>query len=171
MLSVYLAMSLDGYIAGEGGDLSFLAPFEGGNEDYGYVKFLKTVDVVIMGRNTYDKVLSFGTGFPYGNKKVYVFTHRESVAAPNIIFTKQNPARLVNKLNKEGKQIYCDGGASLIDQLRKANKIDRYIISLIPTLVGKGIRLFKDAGKPERLELVRSKKYTSGIVQLEYRKP
>jgi dihydrofolate reductase len=165
---VFIAMSLDGFIAKRNDDLSFLSIVEQKSEDYGYSEFIKTVDTVILGRKTYDKVLSFGIPFPHAGKKTFVITHSNRPSSGNINFT-PNLESLILDLKKEaGKNIFVDGGAEIINQLMQQNFIDEFIISIIPVLLGEGIELFKPARRERRLILVSAKSFEKGLVQLHY---
>jgi dihydrofolate reductase len=166
---LYIAMSLDGYIAKEDNDIGFLSVVEKEDEDYGYNAFVKTIDTVIMGRKTYDKILSFGIEFPHKNRKCYVLSHSKKGKGQHVEFFDGAVEELITKIRKsEGLDIFCDGGAEVIFQLMKLNLIDKYIISVIPVLLGSGIALFK-AGRPEKnLRLTRSVTFPSGLVQIWY---
>ena len=170
-LALYIAMSLDGYIAKPNEDLSWLSMVETEGEDYGYQKFIATVDTIILGRRTYDKVLSMGIANPYGDKECYVITRTPREPVGRIRFYSGDLIELVTKLKaEEGGTIFCDGGAQVISMLRQHNLIDEYTISVIPILLGNGIRLFQDGLPEQQLQLVRSESYKSGLVQLHYRK-
>ena len=148
---LYIAMSLDGYIAKEDGDINWLSIVENPTEDYGYSKFISTVSTVIMGRKTYDKVLSFGIEFPHKDKKCYVISHQKTGKDNNVEFYNGSIADLINKLkNTTDKNIFIDGGAEHVFELMKQNLIDKYIISIIPIFLGNGISLFK-SGRPEKV--------------------
>ena len=166
---LYIAMSLDGYIATEDNDLSFLSTFESPGEDYGYAEFIKTVDTVIMGRKTYEKVLSFGIEFPHKDKKCYVISKSRTGKDENVEFYNGDLTELIGNIRKtEGKHIFCDGGAEIIFELMKLNLIDSYILSIIPHFLGGGVALFK-SGRPEQtLRLINSKAFPTGLVQLCY---
>jgi dihydrofolate reductase len=166
---LYIAMSLDGYIARENGDISWLSLVEEKGEDYGYSKFINSIDTVIMGRKTYEKVISFGIEFPHKNKKCYVISRTKNGTDDNVEYYSGNIEKLITYLkNKEGNDIFVDGGAEVINELIKINLIDEYVISILPIFLGKGIRLFKD-GRPEQmLKLLESTKFSTGLVQLRY---
>ena len=162
-------MSADGYIATPDGDLSWLAAVERPGEDYGYHEFVSTVDTVIMGRKTYDKVLSFGIEFPHKGRKCYVWSQSRSGSDENVTYVNGPLSTLIAELKgAEGKDIFIDGGAELVHQLMTEGLIDRYIISLIPVFIGGGIPLFKNGRPEQHLSLMRSMAYTSGLVQLWY---
>lgn len=170
-LTLFIAMSLDGFIAAQNDNLDFLTAVETPGEDYGYSAFTATVDTVIMGRKTYDKVLSFGVDFPHEGKKCYVFSTERTGTDENVEFYNGSPEKLIQKIRDEGSVgIYCDGGAKLVQQLSKLNLFDHYIISIIPVILGSGVRLFGDDGREIKLRLNQTKSFSSGLVQLHYSK-
>lgn len=172
-LSLFIATSLDGYIAKPDDDLSFLKLVEKEGEDYGYADFTASVDTIILGRKTYDYVRrEIGAShYDNGQRDVYVITRTEHPRSGKTIFYNGNPSELVRRLKSEnGKTIYCDGGAEIIHELLQHDLVDEFIISVIPVLVGGGTRLFKD-GRPEQtLELVRAQSFETGLTQLHYRR-
>lgn len=172
-LSIFIATSLDGYIAKPDNDLSFLKIVEKEGEDYGYSEFTANIDTIILGRKTYDYVLKeIGPShYDNGQRDIYVITRTERPRIGRTNFYTGNLADLVRELkSKDGKNIYCDGGAEIINELLKHDLIDEFIISIIPVLVGKGTRLFKD-GRPEQvLELVSTKQFVKGLAQLHYKR-
>jgi dihydrofolate reductase len=168
-LILYIAQSLDGFIAPPDEDLSFLNAVAVGGEDYGYADFVATCDTVIMGRRTYDKVAAMGVPDPHPARMLYVITSRPGPSTERIIFHTGDPRALVKELKAgTGKHIYCDGGAQLVDALIKADLIDRYIISTIPVLLGAGISLFKDERPRHELGLVQNQRYGSGLTKGEW---
>lgn len=169
-LILYIACSTDGYISKPNDDLSYLNKVHVPDEDYGYYDFVNSVDTVIMGRKTYDWVMKQVPEFPHADKESYIITRTPQPNQGNINFYTGNLKELVTNLKqKEGKNIFCDGGAEIVTELLKEKLFDELIISVIPVLVGDGIKLFKD-GRPEQdLELVNSKSYSTGLVQLHYR--
>lgn len=167
---LYISMSLDGYIATKQDDIGFLSMVEKKGEDYGYDKFVKTIDTVIIGRKTYDKVIEMGYEYPHTDKDVYIITRKERPDIGTFIFYTGNLKNLIVKLKKEkGKNIYCDGGAEIANALMKDDLIDEYIISVIPVLLGGGIKLFKNGRPGKKLELISTKQFEKGLVQLHYR--
>jgi dihydrofolate reductase len=152
---LYIAMSLDGYIAKQNGDISFLSVVEQKGEDYGYAEFVKTIDTVIWGRKTYDKILSFGIKFPHPDKKIYVITRTARPKKANVTFYSDGLKDLIETLKSQnGKNIYVDGGAEIVSELMKQNLIDEFIISIIPVFLGSGISLFQQGGKESELTLI-----------------
>jgi dihydrofolate reductase len=169
-LIVYIAKSLDGYIAGPNDDLSFLSMVAQEGEDYGYGDFIKEVDTVIIGRKTYDWVMTQVPEFPHADKEAYVITRTERAATGNTQFYTGELNRLVKQLKaREGKNIFVDGGAEVIAALLKEGLIDEWYISVIPILLGQGVRLFKDSSPQKKLQLLQSKQFPTGLVQLHYK--
>jgi dihydrofolate reductase len=160
---------MDGYIARPDGDISWLSTVESKGEDYGYSKFIETIDTVIMGRKTYHKVLTFAGEFPHKGRKCYIITRSKRSPMDNMEFYNGDIAALVKKIrSKEGKHIFLDGGAQLVNSYMKLDMIDEYIISIVPRFLGAGISLFP-TGRPEvPLKLESAKSYPSGLVQLHY---
>jgi dihydrofolate reductase len=167
-LILYIAMSLDGYIAKPNDDLGFLSIVEKEGEDYGYADFVSSVDTVIMGRRTYDWVTK-QVDFPHADKNAFIITGSSRPNIGKTVFYSGDLNDLVRKLKtEEGKNIFCDGGAEIVNELLKEDLIDEFMISVIPVLVGNGIKLFKD-GRPEQtLKLIKVKTFDTGLTQLHY---
>lgn len=172
-LSIFIATSLDGYIAKPNDDLSFLSLAEKEGEDYGYADFTAGIDTIIIGRKTYDYVLKEvgPSHYDNGQREVYVITRTERPSVGKTTFYTGQLADLVQRLKSEnGKNIYCDGGAEVIDELLHHDLIDELVISVIPILVGNGTRLFKDNRPEQVLELVSAQSFDTGVVQLHYKR-
>ncbi|MCE7042714.1 dihydrofolate reductase family protein [Dyadobacter sp. CY312] len=172
-LSLFIATSLDGYIAKPNDDLSFLKLVEKEDEDYGYAEFIAIVDTIIIGRKTFEYVQrEIGIShYDNGERDVYVVTSTERPRLGRIQFYNGDIARLVENLKiAEGKGIYCDGGADLINELLKNDLIDELVISVVPVLLGNGTRLFKDTRPEQMLEFVSVKTFETGLVQLKYQR-
>jgi dihydrofolate reductase len=172
-LSLFIASSLDGYIAKPNDDLSFLKIVEREGEDYGYAAFTANIDAIILGRKTYDYVVkAIGAGhYENGAKDVYVITRTERPSVGKTIFYTGPLTDLVQHLKLENKQnIYCDGGAEIIHELLQHDLIDEFIISVIPVLLGQGTRLFKDNRPEQSLQLLKATSFESGLVQLHYKR-
>lgn len=172
-LSLFIATSLDGYIAKPNDDLSFLSLVEKEGEDYGYAQFIDNIDAVIVGRKTYDYVLKeIGSShYDNGKRDVYVITKASRQSEGRTVFYNKNLVSLIQKLKSEqGKNIYCDGGAEVINELLKHDLIDEIIISIIPILVGDGTKLFKDGRPEQQLELISVKTFDTGLAQLHYKR-
>lgn len=172
-ISLFIAMSLDGYIAKPNDDLSFLKLVEKEGEDYGYAEFTSKIDTIIIGRKTYDYVVNEigASHYDNGQRDIYVITRTERPQVGRTTFYTGNITELVKQLKSEnGRNIYCDGGAEVINELLKHNLIDEFIISVIPVLLGNGTRLFKDGRPEEVLEFITAKTFESGLAQLHYKR-
>ena len=171
-LILYIASSLDGFIAGPADDLSFLNPMHVEGEDYGYGEFISGVDTVIVGRRTYDWVINQGVDFPHKDKACYIITSEEKPSEGNLNFYTGDLKALVNQLKGEnGKNIFCDGGAKVVNSLLKEKLFDELIISVVPVLLGDGVMLFQGQRPTQQLKLKEVKNYPSGMVQLHYKVP
>lgn len=169
-LILYIASSLDGFIAGPDDDLSFLSRVEQEGEDYGYAAFMQQVDTVLVGRRTYDKVMSMVPVFPHAHLETWVITRTARPSLGKLNFYTGDIPSLVHTLkSRAGQTIFCDGGAQLIHSLLTAQLVDEIILSIVPVLLGKGIRLFTDSFPEQSLQLLSSRSFTSGLVQLHYR--
>lgn len=170
-LTLYIATSLDGYIATLEHDIGFLKQVEQEGEDHGYARFMATIDTIILGRRTYDRVGElFGTShYDEGDKDVFVITHTERPPVGRTTFYTGELPDLVTRLKQgKGKNIYCDGGAELVNALMRSDLVDGYILSIVPVLLGNGIRLFQDGRPEQRLALLATERFSSGLVQLHY---
>ena len=167
---VYIASSLDGYIAKPNDDLSFLSIVQNEEEDYGYADFVSTVDTVIMGRRTYDWIMKQVPVFPHADTNTYIITRTPRPATGKTNFYSGNLKDLISHLrNEPGKNIFVDGGAKIVNALLNDQLIDELIISIIPVLLGNGIRLFNDGRPEQNLKLLGVKYFDSGLVQLHYK--
>ena len=171
--SVYIATSLDGFIAREDGGIDWL-PGGGdaeGAEDYGYQEFIESVDAIVMGRNTYELALSFGS-WPYGEKPVIVLSSWQVDIPDGIAGTVESmsapPPEAVRRLAERGfGHLYVDGGKTIQGFLYEG-LIRRLIITTIPVLIGTGIPLFGPLPHDVRLRLVGTRQFENGLVQSEY---
>lgn len=165
---VFLATSLDGCIARRDGGIDWLEPMQRDGFDYGFTAFFAAVDTILLGRRTYDTALGFGD-WPYRGKRVVVMTHRPPAARAEAQFFAGEPMELVDKLRGDGaRRLYVDGG-DVIRQFLQASLIDELILSVVPVLLGSGIRLFEGDGIEQALELVGTKHWVNGMVQSHYR--
>ena len=156
---LYIASSLDGYIAKPNDDLSFLSRVQQEGQDYGYAKFIDNVDTVILGRKTYDWVMKQVKEFPHAQLDSYIITRTPRQDIGKIKFYTGNLKELVLRLKQErGKNIFIDGGAEIVNELLKEKLIDQIYLSIVPILLGDGVRLFKD-GLPGQ-NLMSRKKFT-----------
>jgi len=173
-LILYISQSIDGFLSTENDDISWLSIAEYEGEDYGYTAMTESCDTYIIGSKTYEVVKSL-TG---GNmdhlkqyKDCYVITRQEKENEGHVQFYNGNLEELINSIKaKPGKNIYCDGGGEIVRMLMEKNLIDEYIISIIPTLLGSGKRLFKGDVEGIKVKESGSKVFPSGVIQLRYSK-
>ncbi|GJQ61357.1 MAG: deaminase reductase [Melioribacteraceae bacterium] len=173
LVSVFIAISLDGFIARKDGDIDWLTGDDSEeSEDHGFGDFFNSVDALLMGKNTFEKVLSFGQ-WPYGDKKVIVASNSlknlPEIKNANLQLINGSPGEIFTKLEKQGyKKIYLDGG-NLIQSFLRDGLVDELIISIIPVLIGDGIPLFGEVNQDIKLKLVDTKSCNNGIVQTFYK--
>lgn len=170
-LNLFIAMSLDGYIADDNGGVEWLNG-QGNDEENvdSYSEFIRDIDTVIMGWNTYYQIVTelSPEEWVYGDLMTYVMTHREQTDTDNIRFVNKNPVELLKKLKSEdGKDMWICGGANLIQQFVKEDLIDCYYITVIPTILGGGIRLFDNTEREIKLKLVSTRSH-NGMTDLVY---
>ncbi len=170
-ISVYIAASLDGFIARKDGGLDWLPQSDEGGEDYGYGEFISSIDHIVMGRNTFEKVLTFDT-WSYA-QKVIVLTSKGMDIPPELadkVKTLNLPPReLVHEMERRGaKHIYLDGGVTIQRFLREG-LVNEMTITTIPVLIGDGLPLFGELEKDIKLELLRSQSFANGLVQTVYK--
>jgi dihydrofolate reductase len=167
--SVFIGVSVDGFIARPNGNLDFLPP--GGGEPHGYDEFMASIDALVIGRGTFEAVLSFPE-WPYGKKRVVVLSSRpldfSGVRGGNVEQMSGTPAEIVSKLAASGSQhLYVDGGIT-VQRFLSAGLIQRLIITRVPVLIGEGIPLFGKLPHDIKLLHVATQHYPSGLVQTEY---
>jgi dihydrofolate reductase len=167
-MSVFIGASVDGFIARPGGELDWLPP--GGGEEHGYEAFMESVDALVIGRKTYETVLSFDA-WPYGKKPVFVLSTRSLAPAPAgavVEHLSGSPDEIASQLEARGiSQAYVDGGIT-IQRFLRAGLIQRIIITRVPVLIGEGISLFGVTGRDIPLKHIATRHYPSGLVQTEY---
>jgi len=170
--SVFIATSLDGFIARPDGGLDWLDAVQSPTEDYGYLSFFDSVDALLLGSGTYDTVRTFPE-WPYGDKPCYVATSQQRRAVHKEVFVRGNPVELARQLRERGhSKVYLDGGR-LIRSFLATGLVDELILSVVPVLLGSGIPLFREEGVEgtygeHRLRLGSSQAYPTGLVQLRY---
>jgi dihydrofolate reductase len=169
--TVYIATSLDGFIARENGELDWLhAVAASDDEDYGYKAFMQTVDAIVMGRHTYETVRTFNK-WPY-EKPVVVLTTRQLTIPPElqdaVELMSGQPTEILARLSARGMHhVYVDGGRT-IQKFLEAGAIQRLIITRIPVLIGRGIPLFGSVSRDIHLRHIETRLYRNGLVQSEY---
>lgn len=170
-ISLFIAMSLDGYVADQQGNVDWLQGMEPDQNDMlSYEEFSKNIDTVIMGWNTYHQITTelSPQEWMYEDFMSYVLTHRERTSTAKIHFVKEDVCDLVNRLKLiEGKGIWICGGPGVIQPLLRNDLIDVIHISIIPIILGKGIRLFEESEKQVKLELKETRSY-NGIIDVIY---
>ena len=166
---VYIAVSLDGFIARRDGSLDWLPGADGSAEgqDYGFGAFMETVDTLVMGRRTYEKVLTFGE-WPYRVPVVVLSSRPPAGQRPGVEWMSGAPHEVVERLSARGaKLLYIDGGVT-IQRFLDAGLIDRLILTRVPVLIGNGIPLFGPLRKDIPLRHVETRSFATGLVQSVY---
>ena len=169
---LYIASSIDGYIAGPKGELDWLNAIEAPKKgDYGYSELLNRTDTIIMGRKTYDMIIGFGIDWPYPNHKSYVITTDTNYVASSpkteVIDTDINELVSQLKLNNK-KDIWLMGGGQLIVHFLKESLLDEMILTSVPVMLGKGIPLFPSNEKSSNWSLSKSEVFDTGLVNNTY---
>jgi dihydrofolate reductase len=167
---LYIAASLDGFIARADDDIAWLTRYDSPHEDHGYADLMRRVDTLIMGARTYEQVLGFGDWF-YQGKKTYVVTHRELPQVPGaeVAFYSGDLTALVADLKAAtDKDIWLLGGGQLAGSFMNEGLVDEIMLFVIPITLGSGKPLFVGMTKATELTLVETKPYESGIVLLRY---
>jgi dihydrofolate reductase len=169
---VFIATSLDGFIAKEDGDIEWLLSRDDPSEDHGYNAFIADIDVIVMGRGTYEKALSF-KAWPY-TKAVLVLSKQLAAAKVppelegKLRFSDLSPEAAMQMLVREGsRRAYIDGG-KLIQSFLRAGLIADMVVTQVPVLLGQGLPLFGALAGEISLKLLSSKSFPSGLVQSHY---
>ena len=164
---VYIAVSLDGYVATPDGGVGWLGPFQ--NEEYGYTGFIEDISTIIMGRTTFEQVLGFGQ-WPYDGLRVFVLSSRSPDTLPaDTSVWHSTPAALLTHLREKGPKgdVWLLGGPRTIHGFRELDAIDTYELFVMPILLGGGIPLFHTSELQRRLQL-RASEACDGVVRLFY---
>lgn len=168
--SVFIATSVDGFIARSNGDIDWLTEGEGSSGEFGYNDFIASIDAIVMGRHTFEKVLSFGK-WPYDLHVVVLSSQTPEIPdklRQKVSHLSGSPAEIVNQLGGEGyDNLYIDGGKT-IQQFLRAGFIQDMIITQIPVLLGEGIPLFGPVEKDIKLNHIFTKSFDNGFVQSRY---
>lgn len=169
---LYIAVSLDNYIARLDGDNTWLHSPELvlPNEDYGYKDLMNSIDTTLMGNNTYEEILGFGVPFPYPDTTNYVFTRsKDKKDTEQVQFISEDLVSFVRDIRQEeGKDIWLIGGAQINTEMLNNGLIDELILSIIPITLGEGIPLFEGKAAEFKFHLEDCKAYESSLVQLRY---
>lgn len=171
-VTLYVAASLDGFIATEDGGVEWLEAYRDESDENGdggsYEAFFASVDAIAMGSKTYEQVLSFGE-WPYGEKPTYVVTHRElPLATDRVELFSGDLRELADELTNRYGHTWLVGGAQLSQAFLEQDLIDEIHLGVIPVLLGSGIPLFGDSGDERALTLIDCTPAANGIVELQY---
>jgi dihydrofolate reductase len=171
---VFIATSLDGFIAQTDGDIAFLDIYPPQEEDMGYAEFMSDIDALVMGRKTFEKVMSFGIEWPY-SKPVFVWTQSlqqlPENLPKNVSLISGNAESIHQKMNDAGlKNIYIDGGQT-IQSFLQANLIDEITITTVPVLLGNGIALFGNVDSMKLFKCCQTRLFKNGYVMNQFVKP
>jgi dihydrofolate reductase len=168
-VTYYVASSLDGYIAKEDGDVSWLEELDISMENVGYDEFYSTVGALVMGRKTYEMVASFGQ-WPYGNKPVWVCSSNKITPVEGCnLQVGNNPKEVYKAANEKNiKHLWLVGGGDLVSSFIESSLLTNVSLSLMPIILGSGIKLFGDIPSPLKIQKESQKEHKAGMVQLEY---
>jgi dihydrofolate reductase len=170
-IKLYIAASLDGFIARENGSIDWLSEYENNPEtDYGYSEFYESIGTILMGRKTYEQAIKFGE-WPYKEKKSYVFTRKKEPLPleSNVEFVSGNVGNFVRHLKERTEEdIWLVGGSQLIKVFLEEKLVQDLIIFVVPIILGNGIPLFDRIEKEIKLRTVRIERYENGLVSMEY---
>ncbi|MBN1309011.1 MAG: dihydrofolate reductase [Chitinispirillaceae bacterium] len=170
-ISLYISSTLDGFIARADGAIDWLTRIDENDTDYGYAAYYDSIDGLIMGSTTFELIRSLGP-WPYPSKPTFVFTRRSlRVEGGNIHFVTGDPQQVVGSQQfLRFKRLWLVGGSALIASCLKRKLIDEYILTVLPVLLGHGLRLFPSPIAEQWLSLASCRTYERGVLQLHYRK-
>lgn len=168
-VTYYAAASLDGYIATGDGGIDWLSSVHRDGEDYGYARFFASVDGLLMGRATFELARQFDP-WPYGTKPCWVWTRRPVGNLPaSVTPTDGTPASVLAQAAERGlSHLWLVGGGQLAGDFQARGLISRYVISLVPTVLGHGVPLFGGRDLCHELRLADVQRFPSGLAQLAY---
>ena len=173
-IKLFIATTLDGFIARENGSLDWLHSFPNPDQlDYGYHAFLSSVDTIVMGRKTYEEILSFGIDWPYEEFSTYIVTSDEKykVTTKNTFTVSKMAEEVLSDIKaKSDKGVWLVGGGTLITSFLNLGAIDEMTLSSIPIILWKGIRLFPNEPKEAQFKLTGHEVFETGVVNLVYTK-
>lgn len=168
---LYIATSLNGKIARLDGSVDWLEAIPNPDQDdHGYLEFYNSIDTTIQGYNTYDQIVGWGIEFPYKGKKNYVLTRKQDPGESEYVeFVTENHLKFIKQLKKqEGKDIWLIGGGKINTMLFNERLIDEIRVFIIPVVLPDGIELFTNTPVEEQLELISTKTYSTGAVEVVY---
>ena len=162
-----IACSLDGYIAREDGSIDWLPT---GDDDFGMKIFLDSVDTILLGKTTYEQILTFDCDYPYASKKSYVFSRNsKNESKNNVEFVSDLETFVEDLLNSPGKNIWLIGGGRLIASFLKEDLIDEIVLSYLPIVIGTGISLFQHIDKDIKFDILETIEH-EGLTQMRLTK-
>ncbi len=172
LVKLYIATSLDGFIARKDGSLDWLENFPNPNQlDYGYIALLKDIDTIVMGRSTYEEILSFGIDWPYADYRSYVVSSKEDfkIETENTYLINNLDESFIKQIKIESrKNIWLVGGGNLISSFLNYRAIEELILTIIPIILGEGIPLFPNKPLETLFTLKGNQTYKTGVVSLNY---
>jgi dihydrofolate reductase len=167
---LYIAQSIDGYIADEHGGVEWLERFQVEGEDYGYEQFFSRVGAIVLGATTYKQALGWGQ-WPYGATPAWVFTHQklEVPAEAEVHFVQGGVPEVVAEIEQTtSENIWLVGGARLVNEFMDARQLDELLLFVVPVLLGRGVRLFQGTAGTN-VSLVDTTRYETGLIEMRYR--
>jgi dihydrofolate reductase len=169
MIRGYIAQSVDGYVADGEGGVDFLDPFQ--DVDYGFAAFMDEIGTVVMGRTTYEQLVSFDMGWPYEGKRGIVVTSSplDAVIGDAEAWTSGVPA-LADRLTNVDGDAWIVGGPRLQATFIEGGWLERLEVFVMPVLLGGGVPLFPSDSKAQALRLHSTRTFDKGIVRLDYRR-
>lgn len=171
---LYIAKSLDGFIARPDGNLDWLTSIPNPQTgDYGYAELLNSIGTIIMGRKTYEEIIGFGLDWPYSGYDTYVVTNngKLTIQTPSTSLLTENLKGFVTELKKTTKKdIWLVGGGQVITAFINEDLLDKMIITIIPKIIGEGLPLFAYKPKETNWKLIEAKSFDTGVVNLNYEK-
>ncbi len=171
-LVLFIAQTLDGYIATKDGDIDWLSNHPNPDQlDYGYNAFIDNVDTIVMGRVSYEKILSFGIDWPYGAKKTFIVTKSKTyqTSTENTYIINTISQESLAEIKKQSKQnIWLLGGGEVIKSFLGIHAVDEMLITLVPLLLGEGLRLFPEGNYTEHFDFLKAESFSNGLLNLSY---
>lgn len=171
-IKLYIAVSLNGKIAQSDGSVDWLESIPNPEKaDYGYAEFYESIDTTIQGYNTYDQIIGWGIDFPYANKKNYVFTRKQNLKPTKYVeFVSENHIDFTKQLKEQkGLDIWLIGGGRINTMLLNEGLIDEIQIFVMPIVLSGGIELFETLPQETQLELIETKSYSTGAIEIKYK--
>jgi dihydrofolate reductase len=171
-MRLYIAQSLDGFIASEDGSIDFLNSVPNPNkEDYGYHEFLEGIDVIVMGRKSYEKILSFDIEWPYPHCQTVILSSQQNLElkSPNTRLISHLDVNALDELREASqKGIWLLGGGEAIKSCLAMKALEEMHLAIMPITLGRGIPLFPKGRVSSQWQLKSSRAYDTGVVMLSY---